>query len=292
MCYYIFGDFMFNLLKICNDDFIYFFINNDFFDVICYIGIVLCLFLCILLQFQDYFEKAKLYKQTKKILSFVSFIFVIFVVLSFIFIIDKNKYRTCANKVNNFLVNDKVIFTGDSRMEFIEDDDDTVKPFNVSFVAKSGAEYGYFSEKLVPELEDVLDNRNKKFNYYVTFNMGVNDLNDRINIKKRADEYFDLYSDVARKYKNVNFYIVSVNPIFWDKLQNYQRGSIRTNKRIEEFNDRIVYKLDKSNLKNMHYCDTYDGMKFGSDDGLHYDRETNIKFMNYVINKCMKLNIN
>lgn len=277
---------MFNLLKICDYNDFYFFIKSFSFDIICYIGIVICLALCILIQFSGFFGKDKNYVIVRNIGLVLSSVFIVFISLSFFFLYYSD-HKNCIEKAEKFYTDSKFIFTGDSRMEFIEVDDDIVKPYNVSFVAKSGAKIDYFEEKLIPELEDDLNDRNKKFNYYVTFNMGVNDINDKINVRDRADEYFELYSSIAKKYKNVKFYIVSVNPVIEKKLNKSQKNNIRTNNKIVEFNDEIKYKLNDYSYKNLFYCDTYSGMKFGSPDGLHYDEKTDVKFMNYVIDKCM-----
>lgn len=57
------------------------------------------------------------------------------------------------NPYTKMHVDNKIIISGDSRMEFIEDDSEMVLPYNVIFVAKSGMTYDWFSKEAVPEIE-------------------------------------------------------------------------------------------------------------------------------------------
>ena len=118
--------------------------------------------------------------------------------------------------------------------------------------------------------------------------MGVNDLQENININERADDYFKEYEYLAEIDDEVNVYILSVNPIRKNLLAKTQPYNIRTNKKIERFNSRIQDDLNESGASNMFYCDAYNDLNFDTDDGLHYTRETNKKIIKYITDDCIK----
>ena len=86
----------------------------------------------------------------------------------------------------------------------------------------------------------------------------------------------------------INLYILSINPIFEKRLNETQKYNTRTNKKIEEFNKEIIKKINNSKEGNIYYCNAYDKLKFKSDDGIHYIKETNEKIIDYIINDCIK----
>lgn len=117
--------------------------------------------------------------------------------------------------------------------------------------------------------------------------MGVNDLQENININERADDYFKEYEYLAEIDDEVNVYILSVNPIrkiYWRKLSLITLEQIK----IERFNSRIQDDLNESGASNMFYCDAYNDLNFDTDDGLHYTRETNKKIIKYITDDCIK----
>lgn len=190
------------------------------------------------------------------------------------------------SKIKKFDIN-KVIIVGDSRMEFIEQDKSELDvPNNFIIVAKGGAKIDWTAEVAIPKLKELLE-KNKKYNVHVVFNMGVNDLNYDIDIKARVDEYFELYKRVINEYKNVKFYFLSVNPVDEDIINDYW-NNIRTNDKIEEFNDITIDILSEKNYYNVTYCDSYNTIKFETKDGLHYNFDTNKRIINFINNKCVE----
>ena len=63
-------------------------------------------------------------------------------------------------------------------------------------------------------LKKILDNRITKYHYHVFFNLGVNDVQyDNGKIKRIFNNYFNEYEKLANKYSDVDFYLLSINPI-------------------------------------------------------------------------------
>lgn len=182
----------------------------------------------------------------------------------------------------------KIIIVGDSRMEFIERDKDKLDiPNNFIFDAKSGAEIDWTVDEAIPKLEELLQ-ENKKYNVHVIFNMGVNDLNYIVDVKQKGVEYFELYESLIKKYKNVSFYILSVNPIDEDVIDDYFNNK-RTNKKIETFNNTFITLLNDTGFDNATYCDSYHNLSFNLPDGLHYDTKTDQKIIDYIKDDCVVL---
>ena len=273
--------------KICENNLFFFFANSDYVDYICYLAIFLCLILLILLQYKNLFKRK--FSNLKRILFIlVPILFIAFFACTFYFMSNKNNYKGCMNSFDKIHTNSKIIISGDSRMEYIENDNKIILPYNVGFVAQSGGSIYWFAAEGVPALRKVLNNINDEFKYYVVVNMGVNDVQENLNINDRVDEYFKYYKELANINKNIKFYIMSVNPIIEDKLNKSQPNNNRTNKKIEQFNDRIIYDLKHKGTNNMYYCDSYHDLKFDTDDGLHYTRETNKKIIKYITDDCIK----
>ena len=98
-------------------------------------------------------------------------------------------------------------------MELIELDKDIVLPWNLIFVAKSGEKIKWFDQTAMNEISRIMKEKDDNFTYSLVVNMGVNDLDDNIDIDDRADDYFDLYLKLAKDYENLHVYIMSVNPV-------------------------------------------------------------------------------
>lgn len=180
----------------------------------------------------------------------------------------------------------KVVIVGDSRMEFIYNKKDELDiPSNFIFDAKSGAMIEWLLEIGKPKLEDILDNRDNKYTYHVVFNLGVNDLNSSTKPEVLADDYFDVYEELVRKYSNVKFYFLSVNPIDEEAIN---KGNKRTNEKIELFNTEIHQRMSELNKTNVNYCDSYNRLDFNLPDGLHYDNETDQKIIDYIARDCVQ----
>lgn len=191
-----------------------------------------------------------------------------------------------AYEKNNDILSNEVVIVGDSRMSLIDDDKDMVKPANFMFVAKSGMRIDWLKNEAISEVNNIL--KNKNFKYHIVVNMGVNDLNnDKYKGDEIAEEYFDLYSDLAKANIDSEVYILSVNPID-DELINQKWDNNRTTEEIKLFNKTIQKELAKSNLNNIHYCDSYNSINFETYDGLHYTKDTNKRIINYINTKCVQ----
>ena len=204
-------------------------------------------------------------------------------IFTYNFFENKEDYKK--EDYNLFSLN-KIIIIGDSRMSLIMDSKDKLKiPNNYIFIAANGTKINWLKKTAINKAYNILKNSDDRYKYNVVFNLGVNDLNDNINIYERAHEYYFNYKNLILYFKNVDFYFLSVNPID-DKINDYWEN-IRTNEKIEEFNNYIKKFIKKDKLKNTHYCDSYNELKFKTYDGLHYTRETNIDIVNYIDIYCI-----
>ena len=179
----------------------------------------------------------------------------------------------------------KVVIVGDSRMEFLLDDEDVVKPINFIFDVKSGAGFDWFEETGKPKLEDILNNKDLNYHYHVVFNLGVNDIQYEENVTKTFDDYFKEYQALADKYGDVDFYFLSINPIDEDLLNESQPYNVRTNEDIEKLNDDFKDAILK--IDNFKYCDAYNDLEFLTDDGIHYLSKTSQDILNYIARRCV-----
>lgn len=289
------------ILKFCEDNFLFYITHTKYFDILCYFVIFLLIALFILVQKNEFIEKIK--KSRFKMFFSVLFsgIFVGFLIFLFAWLLNENTFNGCStkyyqniyfktentiNKTVNNLKNSKVIVVGDSRMELIDNDNKIRKPFNFVFIAKSGRRLSWLKDVAIPNLKTIL--KNKKTDYHVVFNMGVNDLNSDYNGNEIAQDYFEIYQSIATDYPNVKTYILSVNPIDENRINKFLPSSKRTNKKIKLFNQTIQKELKASDTENMYYCDAYNNLKFETDDGLHYTQDTNKKIINYIINDCVQ----
>ena len=288
------------LLKFCNDNFLFYITHTKYFDILCCFVILFLIFL-IFLSFNDKFIN-KIKNNKFKMIFIIALLglFVGFLLFLFAWILNKDAFNGCStkfyeniyfrakndlNKKTAELNKSKVIVVGDSRMEFIADDKDIVIPFNFEFVAKSGMKIDWFRKTAILKVKSIL--KNKEYKYYVIVNMGVNDLNTNYKGDEISKDYFKLYQKLAKDYPNIDVYIMSVNPIYEDKLNKSEVSNKRTVNKIKLFNNNILNELEHSNLDNLYYCDSYNNLHFESEDGLHYTRDTNKEIINYIANKCI-----
>lgn len=289
------------LLKFCDDNFLFYITNARYFDILCIFTILFFIALFILVQKNNFFEKLQNSKIKKLLLVFSFGLFVGFLVFLFIWLLNKDSFNGCSTKYisnvyaktksNMFkaidnLKNSKIIVVGDSRMEFIDNDKEIIKPFNLEFVAKSGMRIDWLKKTAIPQVKKIL--KNKDYKYYIVVNMGVNDLNSDLKGKEIAEDYFEVYSKLANEYSDAKIYLMSVNPIIENKLNKIEPENRRTNKKIKLFNKTIQKELKDGDTGNMYYCDAYSDLKFETDDGLHYTQNTNKKIINYIINDCVE----
>ena len=184
----------------------------------------------------------------------------------------------------------RVILIGDSRMENILKRKDYIDiPVNFKIIAKGGATIKWFKEEALPYLEELLDSKNSKYKYHVVINQGVNDLNlnDKKSPEYHSSTYTEIYDDLLNKYKDVDFYILSVNPIDEDVI-DYYWNQTRTEKDVVDFNKYTINWIYNTNHSNIKYCDSFNEMEFMMLDGLHYTKQTDIDILNYIVNRCLK----
>ncbi len=272
----------------------------DVVEILCYCFIAICGLLVLFINIKyDFFTKKKHIFSNITLFAAV-IIFLIFI--GIIFEISENsisnngKYCTVdfdnktekQTQIPNIVYN-KVIIVGDSRMQFIHLDNKLDIPTNFMFIAKSGAAIEWFQSIGYPSLVKALDNRDLEYHYHVVINMGVNDVPIPTSIKSRAVEYFNMYQKLANEYKNVKFYILSVNPIeskgVYDLYKYIDKRRI-----IEEFNREMNKNIKETNLPNIYICDSYNNIHFDTIDGLHYDFETNQRILKYISDECIKYN--
>ena len=137
-------------------------------------------------------------------------------------------------------------------------------------VAKSAMGYKWMVETAIPKVNEILKNKKE---YYITSNLGVNDL---YNVNKYIDKYKEL---ATTTWKDHDIFIISVNPT----KGNYDGR----NSEINSFNSKV--KSELSSYKNIIYCNTIDTLRnegFGSNDGLHYN-QTSSKRIYELIKQCI-----
>ena len=105
--------------------------------------------------------------------------------------------------------------------------------------------------------------------------MGINDITGSANATTIANNYYDLYSELAASSTDKTFYIMSVNPV--DDYPTVSDSNITT------FNSTMESLINSSGLSNLKYLDTYSNVSFITTDGLHYDSSTYRDLYQYVL---------
>lgn len=228
----------------------------------------------------------------KKLIFLTIFIIFISVLLySFNLIINEKKYNIITNN-NIKLEIKKIILVGDSRMDLMSKSRKELDmPNSVIFDAKNGVKIDWFYKTGISKLYDIISNKNYK--YYVVFNLGVNDLHYVEDVELRVREYYKLYNNIVKNNPDIDFYFLSVNPIIEHVLkEHFSYDDRKSNKKIYDFNKEMKSLIENNNLNNFKYCDSNNSLDFVIPDGIHYDLNTNKKILNYIINRCVKINKN
>lgn len=142
---------------------------------------------------------------------------------------------------------------------------------NDKIIAKVGMGYNWLIDTAIGEVNKILKNNPDK-KYYIMSNLGVNDFSSKYASK--------LSSLASGDWKEHIVGYISVNP-YADNNPNSSN-----NKKIAKYN-----KEQKSKLKGVYYCDTYNGIgvanfKKSDSSGLHYNEATSKKIYDYIIKNC------
>jgi len=228
----------------------------------------------------------------------LKYIFLLTIITSFLILFvpfnlikNERKYSIVFNN-NIKLEIKKIILVGDSRMELMyKSRKDLNIPRSIIFDAKSGARINWFISDGIPNLYKIIND--KDYKYYVVFNLGVNDLHYVEDVESRVKEYYKYYKNIVKNNPEIEFYFLSVNPIIEEVLkEHFGYDDKKTNKKINLFNKEMKKLIYDSNLNNFKYCDSNNSLDFVIPDGIHYDLNTNKNILNYIINKCVKINKN
>lgn len=291
------------ILKFCEDNFLFYITHTKYFDILCIFVILFFIILFFLVQKDEFLKKFKNnnFKQFLAILSLG--LFTGFFVFLFVWLLNANTFNGCTTKyyenkyyeaIKNVSVKTdligktKIIVVGDSRMELINNDKTIKKPFNLEIIAKSGTHLDWFTDTASKKIKKII---NDDFKYNVIINMGVNDLNW---LKKDYDEedltedYFKAYEVLVSEYSDVNFYLLSVNPLNEKIIKEKIPDNKRSNKSIKKYNNYLREEIENSKFDNISYCDSYNTLDFETYDGLHYNRKTSEAILNYIINDCVQ----
>ncbi|MBR3362478.1 MAG: SGNH/GDSL hydrolase family protein [Bacilli bacterium] len=180
--------------------------------------------------------------------------------------------------------NSEIIIIGDSRFEQIINDRKSYEiPQNFTFIAKSAMEVNWFVDVASKKLRYILDNNDEK-KYHVVINMGVNDIQFYKNYDESIDTYLNEYKHLISDYRDVDFYLLSINPIVEKKLIKVQPDNIRTSDDIKYFNSRLVHFSIRERIT---YCDAINKIDFETNDGIHYTKKTNQDIINFILSDCV-----
>lgn len=156
----------------------------------------------------------------------------------------------------------RIIFIGDSRTAAMEDNN----PYkDIDFVAARGEGLRWFKEEGYAQLMEILERNNTPQPIALVFNLGVNDY------KSNSEKYISYFQEIAQTLRDQNCYLfyMSINPVEEEKLRGNTGYTMRTNKGIQTFNQRL-----KDGLEGEYFwLDMNTALKnkgFSTTDGLHY----------------------
>ena len=289
------------LLKFCDENDLYVLDYLQYINFVSIIILIISFFLILYIVKNKVFQKRGKYYYKKMFLlvTIITLFLLMFFVVFLTYKLEMVNGCTCKFEYEDYFVKkdskklkkgyNKIIVVGDSRMEYIIDGrhGEIDIPKNYDFIAKSGTTIDWFKNTALEQLKNKLDNKDKKYNYYVVINMGVNDINYIDDIRKRSSDYFEYYKRLALKYPTVDFYIMSVNPVSDEIINNFFKTNKRSNKKIEAFNKKTIGLIKEFDYPYLKYCDAYHDIYFKTIDGLHYKQETSQDIINYISNGCI-----
>ena len=167
---------------------------------------------------------------------------------------------------NHKVVRDTTVFVGDSRVVGMETASDLVGKGAISYLGKVGAGYSWLSSECINTIQDY-----ENVNIVLCF--GVNDLGN-------IENYVTLYRTLMDTNQNVDWWVLSVNPV--DEGKESQYGYSVRNFSIEDFNARLQEEFSDI------YIDSYSYLLdsgYATVDGVHYTPETYRNIENFVIGK-------
>lgn len=224
-----------------------------------------------------------------RILMLITILSLIVILFSLINYKYNNYIYNYEPKDNSKFIINKVIIVGDSRMELIYDKSHVLNiPNYFIFDARSGGYIEWFKQDGLPYLTKILKKKKNYYKYHVVFNLGVNDVDYDVDLNERVRNYYKIYRNMIIQNKDVNFYFLSVNPIDENRIYDKFPSNIRTNEKIEDFNDYIYNRLNEDGFNNAKYCDSYNNLLFSIPDGLHYSDKTDQDIIDYINNYCIE----
>ena len=167
--------------------------------------------------------------------------------------------------------NDNFIFIGDSRTVAYKDIVDATKYDFITFISEISKGYKWLDEVAIEKLNNRFDTTDLSYN--VVLNLGINDLHN-------LDKYIEVYNELAEKNPKHNFFVVSVNKVYTDKMVEKGYAPIE-NSQVEEFNS----KMKNSLSDKIHFIDSYTHFKdkdLESNDGLHYSSKMSGEILDYI----------
>lgn len=176
---------------------------------------------------------------------------------------------SCTIRVSNRSAQGKssTVFVGASRTKGKEQIlDDRTK--NIQFITKSGARLPWFQNTAFVELKKFLD---KDPGRTAVICMGVNDMQD-------IEGYIALCRELMNQYPQTRIYITTITPV--DSTFTYH-----TDAQIRTFNRKLKAAFGTSVINTYRYLNK---TGFETIDGIHYERSTCAKELDYILDAIGK----
>lgn len=164
--------------------------------------------------------------------------------------------------------NGKYIFVGDSRMVGMSM---KVSRTDTAFIAEVGSGCSWLRSTAVLSLDRLIKTAPDA---KVILAHGINDLDNISN-------YISCYRDLMAEHPRTDFYMLSVNPVNYEKALQSGYGHV-TNEKIADFNAALQEAFGSR------YLDTYTYLEkngFETNDGIHYQPATYQKLFNYILRR-------